>query len=99
MPNHVHVLIRQPENARLSDIVQAWKSWTAKAINRRRGRSGRVWQKDYFDRYMRSARQFAATVAYIEENPVKAGLAERPEDWRFGSAWWRENGPSKTSSS
>jgi putative transposase len=39
---------------------------------------------------MRDERHFAATVAYIEENPVKAGLAVKPTDWRFGSAWRRE---------
>jgi len=96
MPNHVHVLIRQADGVRLSDTIRAWKSWTAKEINRYRGGSGTVWQREYFDRYMRDQRHFDATVAYIEENPVKAGLAARAEDWRFGSAWWRENGPPPT---
>ena len=69
MPNHVHVLIRQPEGGRLPDIVHTWKSWTAKEINRHRGRTGRVWQSEYFDRYMRNQRQFDKTIAYIEDNP------------------------------
>ncbi len=86
MPNHVHALISPNAGNRLGDIVQAWKSWTAKAINRHRGASGPVWQREYFDRYIRNERHFAAAVAYIEANPVKAGLAAQPRDWRFGSA-------------
>jgi REP element-mobilizing transposase RayT len=86
MPNHVHALIAPSAGNRLADIVQAWKSWTAKAINRQRGASGMVWQQEYFDRFIRDERHFAAALAYIEENPVKAGLASKPSDWRFGSA-------------
>jgi REP element-mobilizing transposase RayT len=86
MPNHVHALIAPITGNRLADIVQAWKSWTAKAINTRRGASGIVWQREYFDRFIRDERHFAAALTYIEENPVKAGLAARPSDWRFGSA-------------
>jgi REP element-mobilizing transposase RayT len=86
MPNHVHALMAPMAGNRLADIVCAWKSWTAKAINRRRGDSGKVWQREYFDRFNRDERHFEATLAYIEENPVKAGLAAKPVDWRFGSA-------------
>jgi REP element-mobilizing transposase RayT len=98
MPNHVHVLIRQPDGGRLSDIIHGWKPWTAKEVNRHRDGSGTIWQREYFDRYMRNERQFAATVFYIEENPVKAGLAASAAEWRFGSAWWRENKLSTASS-
>ena len=86
MPNHVHVLIAPIAGNRLADIVQAWKSWSAKAINTRRGASGIVWQREYFDQFIRDEQHFAAALAYIEENPVKAGLAAKPSDWRFGSA-------------
>lgn len=86
MPNHVHALIAPIAGNRLADIVQVWKSWSAKAINRHRGGSGAVWQREYFDRYIRDYRHFEAALAYIEENPVKAGLAAKPADWRFGSA-------------
>jgi putative transposase len=87
MPNHVHVLIAPAENHALPDIVQAWKSWTAKAINRERGGVGTVWQREFFDRFVRDDGHLVAAIAYIEENPVKAGLVARVADWRFGSAW------------
>lgn len=90
MPNHVHVLISPFPGRAVSDIVQAWKSVSARVIEKVTRRGGRVWQREYFDRYMRHERHAAATVDYIEQNPVKAGLVRRPEDWRFGSAWWRE---------
>lgn len=91
MPNHVHVLIRQAAGYRLSDTVQGWKSWSARQINRYRGTRGTVWQREYFDRYIRNQRHFDATVAYLEGNPVSAQLVATPEQWRFSSAWWRVN--------
>ncbi len=91
MPNHVHVLIRQAEGCRLSDTVQGRKSWTARQINRYRRHTGTVWQREYYDRYIRNQRHFDATLAYIEWNPVSARLVATPEQWRFSSAWWRVN--------
>lgn len=86
MPNHVHVLIRPLSGHNLAEIVQSWKSFTAKQANRVLGLSGHFWQKEYFDRYARNERHFAAAVSYIERNPVKAGLCPSREAWEFGSA-------------
>ena len=93
MPNHVHVLIAPIAGNRLANIVQAWKSWTAKAINRRRRAKGMVWQQEYFDRFIRDVRHFAAALAYVENNPVKAGLAAKLDHWRCGSARRRAKRP------
>ncbi len=49
------------------------------------GRSS-LWQRDYWDRYIRDQDHFATVVDYIEMNPVMAGLVSLPQDWRFGSA-------------
>jgi putative transposase len=89
MPTHVHVLIELLEGASLPSTVQRWKSFTAHAINKATGRAGILWQREYFDRFMRSEQQFEWTVAYIERNPVTAGLVQNAEDWRFSSAAWR----------
>jgi putative transposase len=70
----------------LSDIVRSWKTFTAAAINKQNGRSGPFWARDYFDRYMRDEAQLARTLAYIEENPVKAGLVSSPGCWPWSSA-------------
>ncbi len=86
MPNHVHVLAHFSPSTDLGKTVQSWKSVTAHRINRQLGRSGALWQKDYFDRFMRDGRHVSRTIEYIHWNPVKAGLCECPEDWRFSSA-------------
>ena len=90
MPNHVHVLIEPAEGVPLADILHAWKSYTAKRINRLLGRSGRVWQREYYDRYIRNDHHLAAVIRYIHHNPVKAELAATPEAWRFSSARLRQ---------
>ena len=46
--------------------------------------------EDYFDRYVRDAKHFANAIAYIENNPVKAGLVKTAREWRFSSARFRE---------
>ena len=51
-----------------------------------------VWHRDYFDRYIRDNGHFNTVVDYIHNNPVKAGLVKRTEDWRWSSAWARDVG-------
>jgi putative DNA methylase len=51
------------------------------------GRTGEpFWQDESHDRWVRNEREFNRIVAYIEENPVSAGLATPPEDWPWSSA-------------
>jgi REP element-mobilizing transposase RayT len=87
MPNHVHVLLEIRAENRLDRIVHSWKSYSAKEANRLLERTGTFWAREYFDRYMRDEEHLARTAAYIEGNPVKAGLCENVADWRFSSAW------------
>lgn len=86
MPNHVHVLIETLPVYPVSTIVQAWKSYTSRHINRQLGRTGTVWMRDYFDRYIRDDHHLAAVIAYIHNNPVKAGLVTHEQDWLYSSA-------------
>lgn len=86
MPNHVHLLCTPAAGHNIAEIMHSLKSYTSLEANRTLGRSGRFWQKEYFDRYIRNARHFSAVVKYIENNPVKARLCEKAEDWLFSSA-------------
>jgi putative DNA methylase len=86
MPNHVHALIETRQGYPLDRVVHSWKSFSAHSANRLLGRADRFWAPEYFDRYMRDDGQRAATRAYMESNPVKAGLCAEPQDWRFSSA-------------
>jgi len=81
MPNHVHVLFTLLKDFHLSSIAHSWKSFTAKEANRILGRSGSFWQRESFDRLIRSDRQMEFTIRYILNNPVKAGLCKEMFQW------------------
>lgn len=89
MPNHAHVLINTDGVNELGQIVHAWKRFTRRRINETLKRTGPVWAKDYFDRYVRDEKQFDAAKSYIEMNPVAAGLCDTREAWPFSSAGWK----------
>jgi REP element-mobilizing transposase RayT len=89
MPNHVHSLMTRFENIRLEDIFHSFKSFTAHEANKILHRSGQFWMEEYFDRHIRNEKHFAATVRYIEENPVRAKLCKKAADWLFSSAWFK----------
>ena len=77
MPNHVHVLFTPMPGNTISDILHTWKSFTAHSINKALELSGPLWQKEYWDRYIRNERQFERTVDYIiDNNPELAKIGE-----------------------
>lgn len=85
MPNHVHLLL-EPK-VELKKITQAIKGRSAKACNVALGRHGLpFWQQESFDHWVRSAASFEKIHAYIERNPVSAGLAKKPQEWPWSSA-------------
>ena len=90
MPNHVHVLTVLREGCRLADVVGGWKSVSSRRILAILHTRGAFWQREYFDRYIRDEDHFERVRAYIENNPVTAGLARLPQDWKFSSAGVRE---------
>lgn len=89
MPNHIHLLLKPLPNISLTTIMQSIKGFSAYQSNKLLGRKGSFWQKDYFDRYIRHEKHYWATIAYIENNPVKANLCQNAQDWKFGSAKYR----------
>jgi putative transposase len=85
MPNHVHVLLTP--SIELATITRAIKGTSARQANILLERTGlSFWQDESFDHWIRHPRQFDRVRAYIECNPVRAGLAERPEEWPYSSA-------------
>jgi REP element-mobilizing transposase RayT len=73
MPSHVHAMFYLERGADLPKVLHSWKSWTSHKID-----MGNVWQPEYFDRMIRSPRDFCETQAYIRANPGKAGLHDWP---------------------
>lgn len=90
MPNHVHILVDISPDWRLDQVLQSWKSFTAHQANKILNRNGPFWAREYHDRYIRSDEHLAQAVAYIENNPVKAGLVQSAQEWKFSSAARRQ---------
>ena len=87
MPNHVHLLLKPLNGWELYKILQSFKSFTAQKSNKLLDRNGKFWMREYFDRRIRDYEHFEKTLRYIENNPVKAGFCETPDNWEFGSAY------------
>ena len=86
MPNHGHVLATPLHGTELREIAHSIKSYTAHEANKLIGRTGQFWQHEVFDRYIRNRDHFFNVIEYIENNPVKAGLCNLPEDYYYSSA-------------
>lgn len=91
MPNHLHFLCTPFANIEIRTIAHSIKSYTAHEANKLLKRNGQFWQHESFDRYIRNKKHFVNVIKYIENNPVKTGLCETPEDWRFSSAFHKKN--------
>ena len=71
MPNHVHALFHPLGENKLETILQTWKRFTAREINKLRGTEGSLWQREYWDRLIRSEKQLVWTRNYILKNSLK----------------------------
>ena len=76
-----------PERFYLSKILEDYKRHTSHVINEHRNAPyARVWQEGFRDDALRTPQAIRGAVRYVVLNPVKAGLAERPEDYPY-LAW------------
>jgi putative transposase len=82
MPEHIHLLVSEPERNTLADALKSLKQGVARRLI---GDADHFWQKRYYDFNIRNHAQFLEKLHYIHWNPVKAGLCERPEDWKSSS--------------
>ena len=85
MPNHVHlILVPSAADGLRAALGEAHRRYTRR-INAREGWSGYLWQ-GRFNSFAMDEAHLAACVRYVEANPVRAGLADRAEDWPWSSA-------------
>lgn len=77
----------EPPRAKLAEAIHYLKLSFAKRVRKLRAtdQPGGFWQKRYYDRNVRDARQFTVKLRYLHRNPVKRGLVDTPEDWRWSS--------------
>jgi putative transposase len=86
LSNHYHAIIRSPEDPKtLSKFTGSYHKFTARRWNDEDGLNGRQVWWNYWDTCIRSERDFINRLKYIFWNPVKHGLVERPEDYKFSN--------------
>lgn len=87
MPEHVHLLLSEPAQATLADAIHYLKLAFAKRLRSQEGRAAprSFWQKRYYDRNVRDAREFSIKLRYLHRNPVKRGLVREPAEWSWSS--------------
>ena len=76
---------RKDRQSPLAKIMHSLKSYTAHKANELLARSGRFWQTESYDHWIRDESELERIVNYIAGNPVSAGLVTRPQDWYFSS--------------
>jgi putative transposase len=98
MPEHVHLLIGEPERANPSIVIQVLKQRFARqrlrAIRRKtsstqgmlwKAEEAHVWQRRFYDFVVWTERKRVEKLRYIHRNPVKRGLVLEPEQWKWSS--------------
>ena len=83
MPEHVHLLVNEPERGTVAQAMQSLKQGVARRLALRARDS--FWQARYYDFNLWSERKFTEKLRYIHRNPVERGLVRRPEDWAWSS--------------
>jgi putative transposase len=86
MENHVHLLVIPQEEEALAKMMQGVALCYTQYFNRKEGRTGRLWECRYQSTVIDGERYLWAVSKYIESNPVRAGIAKRPEDYSYSSA-------------
>ena len=74
------------EDTPLNQAVGKWKEWTAKRVLKACGETAPLWQPEFFDHLLRNQGSLAEKWDYIRENPVRAGLVKRCEDWPYAGS-------------
>jgi putative transposase len=82
MPEHVHLLLSEPKVHSLDTTLSVLKGETSKLL---KGERTQFWQTRYYDFNVLTHKKLIEKLRYLHRNPVTRGLAEKPEDWPWGS--------------
>ena len=83
MPEHVHLLLSEPEHESLATALQAMKQAVSRKLGS--GDSKAFWHARYYDFNVFSERKRIEKLRYIHRNPVTRGLCAEPQDWPWSS--------------
>jgi len=81
MPEHVHLLVSEPERGRLATALQMLKQ----IVSHELGDGTPFWHVRYYDFNVWSDKKRIEKLRYIHRNPVRRGLVTKPEDWAWSS--------------
>lgn len=80
MPDHLHLFVSGPHEFR----VEQWGRMLKLVLGRETGsRTSEIWERGFFDHVIRSAESYSQKWEYVRQNPVRAGLVERAEEWPY----------------
>jgi putative transposase len=85
MPDHWHMLMGLSGAQLLSGVMNAIKVASTRDINRFHEVRGALWQGRYFDRVIRTVKEYHETLEYMHLNPVRKGLVRSPGEWPWSS--------------
>lgn len=82
MPEHVHLLLSEPNTQSLDNTLRVVKGQSSRIL---KGSRHQFWQRRYYDFNVVTNRKFTEKLRYIHRNPVARGLVSNPEDWPWSS--------------
>src|SRR6266498_3325097 len=85
MPEHFHLLIAEPEVGDPSVVMKVIKERFSRALHKNESGEARIWQKRLYDFNLWSDRKRIEKLRYMHRNPVKRGLVDSPEEWKWSS--------------
>jgi putative transposase len=91
MPTHIHLLIKPDTNTKLNIVIQWIKTVSAKRWNFIHGSIDHIWGERYYARAIKDNEEYMAIMEYIDQNPVVAGLAASPEEWKASAAFYKKH--------
>jgi REP element-mobilizing transposase RayT len=93
MPDHVHLVFTPFELFNLAIIMNRIKGVSSHGINRALNHAVIIWQREYFDRAIRSDENLRKKIEYVCRNPVRAGLAATIDDYKWSWRQWIDDAP------
>ncbi len=86
MSNHVHFVLEPLQKWGISQLMQHLQSHYARSVHQAMGVDGHMWRNHFHCKHIQSARQYRATILYVEQNPTAAGVAKRAHLYEYSSA-------------
>ena len=88
METHVHFVLQPLEESKgkyysLAQIMHSIKSYSSHKINKLLNRNDKIWLDENYDRIVRDEEDYLEKMKYIIYNPVKAGIVDKPKDYKW----------------